>query len=134
MTQEILPNLNTEEMMLLEKNYRNFILGGAGLDEGKKAKFREISEELSKLSVKFEENVLEDTNVFELHITERDDLEGLPEGVVEMASMEARDRKKEGWIFTLHFPSYIAFHEVFCQERTQGKNVQGILFKGISRG
>ncbi len=102
-------NLNTEELMLLEKNYRNFILGGAGLDPEKKARFREISEELSRLSVKFEENVLDDTNSFELHITDKNDLEGLPEGVVEMASMEARDRKKEGWIFTLHFPSYMPF-------------------------
>jgi len=102
-------DLNTEELMLLDKNYRNFLLGGAGLDDDKKAKFREISEELSRLSVKFEENVLDDTNAFELHITERDDLEGLPEGVVEMASMEARDRKKEGWLFTLHFPSYTPF-------------------------
>jgi len=101
--------LNTEEIMLLEKNYRNFILGGAGLDPEKKARFREISEELSRLSVKFEENVLDDTNSFELNITDENDLEGLPEGVVEMASMEARDRKKEGWIFTLHFPSYVPF-------------------------
>lgn len=102
-------HLNTEELMLLEKNYRNFILGGASLDPEKKARFREISEELSILSVKFEENVLDDTNSFELHITNENDLEGLPEGVVEMASMEARDRKKEGWIFTLNFPSYMPF-------------------------
>ncbi|MCU0462632.1 MAG: M3 family metallopeptidase, partial [Bacteroidales bacterium] len=101
--------LNTEEMMLLEKNYRNFILGGAGLDQEKKARFREISEELSKLSIKFEENVLDDTNLFELHITDTDSLAGLPEGTIEMASMEAREKKKEGWIFTLHFPSYIPF-------------------------
>ncbi len=77
--------------------------------QGKKARFREISEELSRLSVKFEENVLDDTNSFELHITDKNDLEGLPDGVIEMASMEARERKKEGWIFTLHFPSYMPF-------------------------
>jgi peptidyl-dipeptidase Dcp len=101
--------LNTEEMMLLEKNYRNFILGGAGLDQQKKTRFREISEELSKLSIKFEENILDDTNIFELHLTDKDSLAGLPEGTIEMASMEAREKKKEGWIFTLHFPSYMPF-------------------------
>jgi peptidyl-dipeptidase Dcp len=101
--------LNTEEMMLLEKNYRNFILGGAGLDAEKKSRFREISEELSTLSIKFEENILDDTNSFELHLTDKNDLDGLPEGVIEMSSMVAKERKKEGWIFTLHFPSYVPF-------------------------
>jgi len=101
--------LNNEQMMLLEKKYRNFILGGAGLGEEKKSRFREISEELSQHSVKFEENVLEDTNSFELHVTDEADLEGLPEGVIEMASMEAKARGKNGWVFTLHFPSYAPF-------------------------
>lgn len=101
--------LGIAEIMLLEKNYRNFILGGAGLTDSKKSKFREISEELSLLMVKFEENLLEETNLFELHLTENEDLAGLPEGVTEMASMEAKNRKREGWIFTLHFPSYVPF-------------------------
>ena len=101
--------LNTEQLMLLEKKYRNFILGGAGLDEEKRKRFREISEELSQLSLKFEENVLGETNSFELHLTDRNDLAGLPEGIVEMASIEAGSRGKEGWVFTLHFPSYVPF-------------------------
>ncbi|MGA1976809.1 MAG: M3 family metallopeptidase [Bacteroidales bacterium] len=99
----------TEQEMLVEKNYRNFILGGAGLDGEKKLRFREISEELSLMQVRFEENVLKDTNAFELNITDRKELSGLPESVIEMASIEARDRKKEGWVFTLHAPSYIPF-------------------------
>ncbi|MCX6303245.1 MAG: M3 family metallopeptidase [Bacteroidia bacterium] len=107
--------LTTEQKMLVEKNHRNFILGGAGLDEKSKKRFREISEELSRLSVRFEENILEDTNSFELHITDRDDISGLPEGTLEMAAMEAKDRKKEGWIFTLHFPSYIPFMQ-YCDK------------------
>ncbi len=114
-------NLNTEELMLLEKNYRNFMLGGAGLNDDRKRKFREISEELSKLSVKFEENVLDDTNAFELHITDRDELEGLPDGLIEMASMEAADRKKEGWMFTLHFPSYMPFMKYSARRELREK-------------
>ncbi|MCU0456095.1 MAG: M3 family metallopeptidase [Bacteroidales bacterium] len=102
-------DLTTEELMLLEKNFRNFMLGGAGLDPEKKEKYREISEELSTLTVKFEENILDDTNAFELHITDEGDLSGLPDGIMGMASLEARERKKEGWVFTLHFPSYMPF-------------------------
>lgn len=101
--------LNTEQMMLLEKSYRNFVLGGAGLPEEKKTRFREISEELSQLSVKFEENVLADTNAFELHLSDESDLSGLPAGVREMGAMEAKSRNKDGWVFTLHFPSYVPF-------------------------
>jgi peptidyl-dipeptidase Dcp len=101
--------LANDQKILTEKHYRNFILGGAGLNDEKKNRFREISEELSLLSVKFEENILEDTNAFELHITASSDLAGLPEGTLEMAAMEARNRNKEGWVFTLHFPSYIPF-------------------------
>jgi peptidyl-dipeptidase Dcp len=101
--------LNTEQKILTERKFRNFILGGAALKEEERKRFRSISEELAMLSLKFEENVLEETNSFELHITERDDLAGLPESLIEMASMEAEKRKKRGWIFTLHFPSYIPF-------------------------
>jgi peptidyl-dipeptidase Dcp len=99
----------TEQIMLLDRKYRNFILGGAGLNEKERIRFREISEELSKLSLRFEENVLEETNSFELHLTDKDDLSGLPEGITEMAQMEAKTRGKAGWIFTLHFPSYVPF-------------------------
>lgn len=119
--------LNTEQTMLLEKTWRNFILGGAGLDENQKQRFREISEELSQLSVKFEENVLEDTNSFELHITDKNDLVGLPEGTREMAEMEARNRNKEGWIFTLHFPSYVPF-----MKYSDNRHLREIMFKAYS--
>jgi peptidyl-dipeptidase Dcp len=101
--------LNTEQKILLEKKYRNFLLGGAGLHEVTRTRFREISEELSQLSLKFDENVLEDTNSFELHLTDNKDISGLPEGIAEMAAMEAKNRNKPGWVFTLHFPSYIPF-------------------------
>ena len=101
--------LSHEDQMLLEKHYRNFIHGGAGLDPEKKKRFREISEELSNLSVRFEENILNDTNSFELHLTNRTDLAGIPEGTLEMAAQDAADRNKEGCIFTLHYPSYIPF-------------------------
>jgi peptidyl-dipeptidase Dcp len=101
--------LTTEQKILTERKYRNFILGGAALEDEEQKRFRAISEELASLSLKFEENVLAETNSFELQITDRKDLAGLPESLVELASSEAKNRKKEGWIFTLHFPSYIPF-------------------------
>ena len=100
-------SLSKEQLMLVEKKYRGFILGGAGLSEKDKSRFREISEELSKLTLRFEENVLDETNSFELHITDPDDLAGLPEDITGMAFLEAEKRKKEGWVFTLNYPSYI---------------------------
>jgi peptidyl-dipeptidase Dcp len=101
--------LSKEQLMLMEKKYRGFVLGGAGLNEQDKSRFREISEELSKLTLKFEENVLNETNSFELYITDHHDLAGLPEDIAIMASLEAGNRKKEGWVFTLNYPSYIPF-------------------------
>jgi len=101
--------LNTEQKILTERKFRNFMLGGAALKEEERKRFRAISEELATLSLKFEENVLEETNSFELYITERRDLAGLPESLIQMAAMEADLRKKQGWVFTLHFPSYVPF-------------------------
>jgi peptidyl-dipeptidase Dcp len=101
--------LTLEQQMLLKKRYRSFIMGGAGLSEKDRLRFREISEELSKLTLRFEENVLDETNSFELHLTETQDLAGLPEDIIEMASMEAKKSEKDGWVFTLNYPSYIPF-------------------------
>jgi peptidyl-dipeptidase Dcp len=101
--------INTEQKILTERKFRNFILGGAALKEEERKRFRAISEQLATLSLKFEENVLEETNSFELHITDKEDLAGLPGSLIEMGSIEAEIRKKKGWIFTLHFPSYLPF-------------------------
>ena len=119
--------LSTEQKILVEKKYRNFVLGGAGLNEEDKKRFREISEELATLSLKFEENVLEETNSFELHIADKEDLAGLPENLVEMAGKEASSREKEGWIFTLHFPSYVPF-----MQYSQRRELREIMFRAYS--
>ena len=102
-------NLNTEQTALLENTYKGFIRNGANLNEQDKERFREISTELSKLSLDFQEHVLNETNAFELHITNEDDLSGLPESVCESAALTAKSKGKEGWVFTLQFPSYFPF-------------------------
>lgn len=101
--------LSPEQTMLLEKQYKSFARNGANLSEEKKAILRKIDNELSKLSLQFGENVLAETNNFELHVINEKDLAGLPESAKEAASELARERMKDGFIFTLDFPSYVPF-------------------------
>ncbi|WP_264566630.1 M3 family metallopeptidase [Flavobacterium sp. N3904] len=102
-------NLNPEQTTLLDKQYKSFSRNGANLPEDKKNQLREIDKELSKLSLQFGENVLTETNAFELHLTDYKHLAGLPEGTIEAARSLAKAQEKEGWIFTLDHPSYIPF-------------------------
>ncbi|SHG62893.1 M3 family metallopeptidase [Flavobacterium johnsoniae] len=102
-------DLNPEQTTLLDKKYKSFSRNGANLPEDKKNQLREIDKELSKLSLQFGENVLAETNSFELHLTDEKDLSGLPEGTIEAARLLAKNQEKEGWIFTLDHPSYIPF-------------------------
>lgn len=101
--------LTPEQKTLLDKKYKSFSRNGATLPDDKKTKLREIDKELSKLSLEFGENVLAETNAFQLHITDEKDLSGLPEGAVEAARELAASLEKEGWVFTLDYPSYIPF-------------------------
>lgn len=101
--------LSPEQQTLLEDTWKAFVKGGANLEGTDKERFQEITIELSKLGLKFDENLLAETNDFLLHITDEKDLDGLPEGTIEMAAMTAKEKELEGWVFTLHAPSYIPF-------------------------
>mgnify|MGYP003674982057 FL=1 len=102
-------NLSEEQQMLLDKKYKAFSRNGANLSKEKKTQLRKIDADLSKLKLTFGENVLAETNRFELHITNEKDLSGLPEGVIEAAAQTAEEKGKEGWVFTLDYPSYVPF-------------------------
>lgn len=102
-------SLTPEQTTLLEDTRKAFIRGGADLNEKSRQRFREITTELSRLSLRFEENVLADTNAYELHLSLAEDLAGLPETTREAAAQTAREKGKKGWIFTLQAPSYIPF-------------------------
>jgi Zn-dependent oligopeptidase len=102
-------DLTPEQEMLLDKQYKSFARNGANLKETDKSKLREIDAKLSKLSLKFGENVLAETNAFEMHLTNENDLAGLPESAKEAAKEVAKTKDKEGWVFTLDYPSYIPF-------------------------
>jgi Zn-dependent oligopeptidase len=101
--------LSTEQKTLLDKKYKSFSRNGANLSEDKKGKLRDIDLQLSKLSLQFGENVLAETQAFQLHLTDEKELSGLPEDSIEAAHLLAKSQDKEGWIFTLDHPSYIPF-------------------------
>ncbi len=101
--------LTPEQQMLLEKNYKSFVRNGANLNKEDKETLRDIDKRKSKLGLKFGENVLAETNNYELLIADEKDLSGLPEGAIEAARMLAEEKKLEGWVFTLDYPSYIPF-------------------------
>ena len=101
--------LTTEQSTLLDKKYKSFTRNGALLSQDKKVRFREIDTELAKLKLTYGENVLAETNNYQLQITNEADLKGLPDGAKEMAASLANSKGLDGWVFTLDFPSYLPF-------------------------
>ncbi len=115
-------NLSTEQLTLLNKRYKSFTRNGALLSEETKEKLREVDRDLSKLTLKFGENVLAETNKYELHIIEESKLKGLPESNKQSARELAKSKGKEGFIFTLNFPSYFPF-VTYVEDRELRKEI-----------
>jgi len=101
--------LSTEQKTLLEKEYKGFVRNGALLNEEEKNTLRDIDQQLAKFSLNFGEHVLADTNAYSLHISEEEDLRGLPESAIGMAKQMAEAKHLDGWLFTLDYPSYVPF-------------------------
>lgn len=101
--------LTGEQQRLLEIIYKAFVRAGANLSSEGKEKYRELTQQLNKLELKFQENTLKETDAYQLHITDASQLDGLPERLVESAAIAAQEAGKEGWVFTLHRPSYVPF-------------------------
>jgi len=102
--------LTDEQIYLLEKTYKGFVRSGANLNDKDKGLLKEINTKLSKLTLKFSENVMKDSQEFELWITNENDLKGLPDGIKEGARMLAKAKGNDkDWLFTLDYPSYIPF-------------------------
>ena len=102
--------LTAEEEQLLQKTYDGFMRNGADLSDSDKEIYRKLSAELSSLTLKFAQNHLKETNSFELVLTDKNELEGLPESTVEAARHAAEEKgKKDCWMFTLQAPSYVPF-------------------------
>ena len=101
--------LTSEDLKLLEDSYKGFVRSGANLEGAARDRFAEINTELARQSLIFGENVLAETNAYQLIVADKKDLAGLPKSEVEAASHLAKAKKKEGWMFNLQGPGYIAF-------------------------
>ena len=101
--------LTSEEKMLLDNCYDGFVRSGALLDATGKERLRQLTEEASMLGLQFSQNLLKENKAFTLHITDEADLDGLPDTAREAAAQTAKEQGKDGWVFTLDFPSFSPF-------------------------
>ena len=115
-------SLSTEKSTLLNNTYKSFLRNGANLSAEKKNKLRGIDIKLSKLSLDFGQNLLKETNDFELLVKDIKKLDGLSEDHIEAAKMLAESKNKKGWLFTLDYPSYSAL-VTYCKNRLLRKEI-----------
>ena len=119
--------LTPEEKMLLDNCYDGFVRSGALLDAAGKERLRQFTEEASMLSLQFSQNLLKENKAFTLHITDESQLDGLPDTAREAAAQTAKEQGKEGWVFTLDYPSYSPFmtystQRELCRQMYMAKN------------
>ncbi len=126
--------LNAEQARLLNETYKNFVRGGANLAADKKEELKKVNEELSLLELKFDKNLLAETNAFKLVIDKQEDLAGLPENVMAGAADEAKAAGMEGkWVFTLQKPSWIPFL-TYAENRDLREQLYKAMFNRANNG
>ena len=108
--------LTTEQQRLLQKSFDSFARNGANLSDEDKAKYRELTTELSKTTLAFGQNMLKATNAYTLNVTDSTRLAGMPESALEAAAQTAKEKGHEGWTFTLQAPSYSPVM-MYCEDR-----------------
>ncbi len=124
-------SLSAEQKRLLEKTYKDFVRGGANLDERKQAELRGINQKLAVLSLTFSNNVLKEDNSFQLVLEKKEDLSGLPPSVLAAAAEAAQAAGKQGlWMFTLHKPSLIPFLQYADRRDLREKMFRGYINRG----
>ncbi len=124
-------NLNKEQKKLLEETYKSFVRGGANLDAEQQARLRELNSEISMLQLTFGQNMLKETNAFQLVIENKDDLADLPESLILNAEVAARAAGLEGkWLFTLHNPSVMPFLQYADNRALREKIFKGYINRG----
>ncbi|MFP4469239.1 MAG: M3 family metallopeptidase [Bacteroidales bacterium] len=124
-------DLTPEQAMLLEKTYKRFARNGADLNPEQKDKLRAINEELSLLSLQFDENLLAETNNYKMVIDNEADLSGLPQSVIAAAAEAAREAGEEGkWVFTVHKPSLIPFLQYSDKRDLREKMLKAYINRG----
>jgi len=123
--------ITVEQNKLLDKTYKEFSRGGAGLLDDKKEELKKVNEELSKLTLQFGSNVLKETNTFKLIIEDKKDLDGLPESVIEAAAETAKSFNETGkWVFTIQRPSVFPFLQYATNRHLREKIFKAYINKG----
>lgn len=123
--------LNKEQAKLLEETYKDFVRGGANLPEDKQAQLRELNSEIAMLQLTFGQNMLKETNAFQLVIDRQEDLSGLPENLIANAAQAAKAAGMDGkWLFTLHNPSVMPFLQYADNRELREKIFKGYINRG----
>lgn len=123
--------LTAEEQRLLEDSYEGFVRSGALLNDEQKQQLRQLSEEGSMLALQFSQNLLKETKAFKLHLTDAQELDGLPQTAIDAAAQAAKEQQLEGWLFTLDQPSMSPFMTYSTQRRLREKMYMSYNTKGI---
>lgn len=127
-------NLTPEQLRLTEKVYENFENRGVTLSAADKETYKALSNELSKLTLNFGQNALKESNKFEMLLTDENDLAGLPQGIRDAAATKAKNKGKEGWMFDLSAPSYIAFMKYSDKRNLREKLYKAYTSKCVAGG
>ena len=126
--------LNIAQKKTLDNEMRDFHLSGIDLEEQQQTRYKEIKQALSKLTTKYEENVLDATHSWHKHITDENQLAGLPESARAMAKQSAEQKEKTGWLFTLEFPSYYAVMSYADDRKLRQKMYEAYVTRASDQG
>ena len=127
--------LDKEQKKLLEETYKSFVRSGANLSADKQEQLRKLNQEISMLQLTFGQNMLAETNAFQLVIDNKDDLAGLPQNLIASAAEVAKERGLDGkWVFTLHNPSVMPFLQYSDRRELRERMFKGYISRGCQGG
>ena len=127
--------LDKEQKKLLEETYKSFVRSGANLSADKQEQLRKLNQEISMLQLTFGQNMLSETNAFQLVIDNKDDLAGLPQNLIASAAEVAKERGLDGkWVFTLHNPSVMPFLQYSDRRELRERMYKGYISRGCQGG
>ena len=127
--------LDKEQKKLLEETYKSFVRSGANLSADKQEQLRKLNQEISILQLTFGQNMLAETNAFQLVIDNKDDLAGLPQNLIASAAEVAKERGLDGkWVFTLHNPSVMPFLQYSDRRELRERMYKGYISRGCQGG
>jgi oligopeptidase A len=126
--------LDDAQKKVIDNVLRDFHLSGVDLAEDKKARYKEIKQELSKLTTRYEENILDATHGWQKQVTDEALLKGLPDSAIAMAKQAAEEKELEGWLFTLDFPSYFAVMSYADDEKLREEMHEAYVTRASDQG